>query len=749
MKLLADLNQAQRQAVETIAGPLLVLAGPGSGKTRVITYRVAHLLDQCQVKPYRVMAVTFTNKAAREMVERLRSLVGQRVQDLSIGTFHALCTRLLRREGQYLAVGSDFVIYDEDDQMGLIKQALKDLRLDEKLYSPRAILSSISNAKSELVDAEGYGRRLVASYFHEVVRRVYEQYQTRLLQSKALDFDDLIMTTVRLLQDRPDVLEKYQSRLLHLLVDEFQDTNMAQYALIKLLAGLHRNVCVVGDPDQSVYSWRNADIRNILNFERDYPDATVVVLEQNYRSTQNILGVAQSIIVANTQRKQKNLWTENDAGHPIIVAEVYDEREEAQMVVAEVDRLMSRGQVRPGDCAVMYRTNAQSRALEDAMVRYGMPYKLVGGTRFYERREVKDVLAYLRLVHNPYDVASLNRVINVPPRGIGQKTMDDLRTWARQMDLPAYAALQVLSTQEGAGSADGDTDQADTRSVTAAQIPFGTRPRQLLLRFFTLLSDLVEQSETLPVAELVDYVLQSTGYREHLQSDPERAAERWENIQELRTVAKDYDQLSPRSALRAFLEEVALVSDVDSLEEKQDAVTLITLHAAKGLEFPVVFIVGLEEGILPHSRSLQEPSQMEEERRLCYVGVTRARERLYLLHAYRRTLYGNSEISRPSRFLDDLPSAMVQRRGASFQSSPSWDQPVSPPPARAAMRAIEPEPLPAFEPGARVRHAKFGEGIVVSCTEAKGDREITVSFKGQTGLKKMLLSFAKLERVEH
>ena len=714
MDVLEGLNPAQREAVESIEGPLLILAGPGSGKTRVIAHRVACLIKVWGISPYHILAVTFTNKAAREMKERLYQLLGRSVEDLTLGTFHATCARILRREGAHIGLDPRFVIYDGDDQLSLVKRSLQELDLDPKRYLPRVMLSAISAAKSRLIVPEDYVNN---SYFDEVVQRVYQRYHNLLGESKALDFDDLLMKAVYLFRHCPEVLSKYQQRYYHVLIDEFQDTNIAQYVLAKQLAGGYRNICVVGDPDQSVYSWRFADMRNIMSFERDYPDATVVYLEQNYRSTKTILEVAHHVISANSKRKEKGLWTENEQGVQITVAETYTEEEEAQSVVSEVDKLTTQEHFKRGDCAVMYRTNAQSRVIEEAFIRYGMPYRLVGGTRFYERREVRDVIAYLRLVHNPYDSVSLLRIINMPPRGIGKRTVDELSQWAKGLSLPAYAALQSLD------------DEGD-------KSPFGPRFAKALTSFLTMLNELIMRSKELNIVELFDLVVERSGYKEYI-LDRDDGEDRWENIMELRTVANDYRYLAPEDSLSSFLEGVALVSDIDSYEEKIDAVTLITLHAAKGLEFPVVFIVGMEEGLLPHRRSFDEPDQMEEERRLCYVGITRAKERLYLVRAFRRRLLGSSGPTLPSRFLLDIPSHLVMT-----------------PTGRNQERAVQPtlttKPTakPPLNAGDHVRHAVFGEGIVINCWHSKDDHEVTVAFKGDAGIKRLLLSLAPLERVQ-
>ena len=725
MDVLSGLNPAQKQAVETIDGPLLIVAGPGSGKTRVITHRVAYLIKVCGINPHRVMAVTFTNKAAREMAERLEKLLGQTAGDLTLGTFHAICARILRQEGKAIELDSRFVIYDEEDQLSLIKQSLQELDLDPKQYAPRAIQSAIKYAKSRLLTPADYAEQ-TSNYFETVVQRVYERYQQSLTRSHGVDFDDLLMRTVQLFNDHPKVLAKYQSRYLHILVDEFQDTNITQYMLIKQLAGKHRNVCVVGDPDQSIYSWRFADLRNILSFEKDYPDAKVTFLEQNYRSTKTILDVASSIITINSRRKPKRLWTENEAGVPISVIETYNENEEAQFVIGEIEKLVSENVTTAGGCAVMYRVNAQSRALEEAYMRYGLPYKLVGGTRFYQRREIKDVIAYLRLIHNPADSISLTRIINIPGRGIGQRTLAELSGWAKNQDMSLYSALKMVADKKG-----------------PALTP---RANYALKSFFDLIDKIIARNQELSLTGLLNEVLEQTRYKEHVLSE-ENGEERWENIQELFTVARDYDELNPSEALTTFLEKVSLVSDVDELDEKVDATTLITLHQAKGLEFPVVFIVGMEEGLLPHRRSMEDPDELEEERRLCYVGVTRAQQRVYLLHTYRRNLFGGSSATLPSRFLQDIPKQLIASQGLWEEDKDKEDE-FTPVTTLYSKSAAKPFSNLKLEIGDRVQHKMFGEGVVINCSPNKDDQEITVAFEG-AGVKHLLLSLAPLEKIEN
>ena len=716
MDILATLNPVQRQAVEATEGPVLILAGPGSGKTRVITHRVAYLVRGCGINPHHIMAVTFTNKAAREMKERLEQLLGWEIEALTLGTFHAICARILRCEGKATGLNAGFVIYDDEDQLNLIKQSLREVNLDPKQYVPRALQSAISAAKSRLISPKDYAQQ-IQSYFEEIVQRVYEHYQQLLSQSGAVDFDDLLMKTVELFRNHPQVLNGYQSRYLHILVDEFQDTNIVQYMLIKQLAGKHHNICVVGDPDQSIYSWRFADLRNILSFEKDYPEAKVVFLEQNYRSTKTILEVASEVISANVQRKPKNLWTENEVGSPVAIIESYSEEEEAQSVVNEIEKLISQEQISLKDCAVMYRVNAQSRVLEETFMRHGMPYKLVGGTRFYRRQEIRDIIAYLRVIHNPHDNVSLTRIINVPGRGIGQGTLNKLRAWAKSHDASLYDSLKQVVEEKTLSS----------------------RITQALTGFVALIDELMVKSHELNFAELLDEILEHTGYREYLLEN-EDGEDRWENIMELRSVAKEYDGLPTEEALATFLEKVSLVADIDELDEKADAVTLITLHQAKGLEFPVVFIVGMEEGILPHRRSFDDTGEMEEERRLCYVGMTRAKKQLYLLRSYRRSLFGGS-VNPPSRFLQDIPSHLVTTRGLWEQESLGLPATVYSQSPVNSLSTLE------LKVGDWVRHSKFGDGVVMDCLPDRGDRVVTVAFK-EAGVKKLLLSLAKLEKIE-
>ncbi len=741
--LLADLNPAQREAVEAVNGPLLILAGPGSGKTRVITHRIAHLIVSHGVSPRSVAAVTFTNKAAREMRERL---FGKSEHDtgspllpgmwpyrreFTVSTFHALCAQILRREALHAGLESSFVIYDQEDQLEAVKQSMEILEMDPKRFAPRSLLSAISAAKSGLIEPEAYAAAR-SGYVEEAVSRVYRQYQDVLRRSNALDFDDLLLRAYALFRDNAQALDKYRNRYEYLLVDEFQDTNVAQYAIARQLAGGHRNICVVGDPDQAIYSWRNADVRNILSFQRDYPDARVVTLGENYRSTSTILDAAVGVISANERRIGRPLTTNNGRGEPVLVGEAYNAEEEAQQVLGEIERLRKDAGHSLGDCAVMYRVNAQSRALEDGCLARKIPYRLIGGVRFYQRREVKDVIAYLRVAQNPYDDVSLLRIINVPPRGIGQRTVEQLVHEARLQGIPVYAAAQFM--------ADAEQQAQPGRDRSA-------RPNRAIARFLYVVNALIDSAAGLSVEELIDAVLERTGYRENLKAEGEQGLERLENIAELRATARELPPMDPPERLAAFLEGATLVSDVDALEEGQDAITLITLHQAKGLEFPVVFIVGLEEGMLPHMRSYDDPDQMEEERRLFYVGMTRAKQRLYLTRAFRRDFRGAYGASRPSRFLSDVPQKLVSSLAMAGRRSAVTTTPLG---AGAAARGGATAELgePPLRAGQRVRHARFGDGIVVSCVPSGSDHEVTVAFKGSSGIKRLLYGYAGLERVE-
>lgn len=744
MDFLAGLNPQQQKAVTAIAGPVLVLAGPGSGKTRVLTHRVAYLVRQLGIEPWRVMAVTFTNKAAREMKDRLGEgtlgFSSRQLHSLTIGTFHAICARILRQEIERLgAQDRNFVIYDSSDQQALVRQALKDLDLSSDQWRPAPVHAAISKAKNELIAPQDFRTH---TYWEEIAQRVYERYEELLRNNNALDFDDLLLKSYQLFSQFEEVLAQYQERYVHVLVDEFQDTNMVQYELVKLLAGRHRCLFAVADEDQSIYSWRGADYRNVLRFRDDFADHQLILLEQNYRSTKTILEAAKGVIRKNAHRVDKDLYTERGQGPKVRIVEAYNEQEEANFVVDEISRLEARGELATtSDVAILYRTNAQSRVLEEAFIGRGMPYRLVRGTRFYERKEVKDILAYLRLIHNPDDGVSLERIINVPARGIGAKTVATLWTWAYRLGLSPWGALQLLLDVE-----EGIEDGA------AVQNPFASRAQKTLLDFARLLNLLLAAREKLSLLELLDLTLARSGYRDYVRDGTDEGESRWENLLELRSVAQEYNALSGPEALTLFLEDVALVSDVDALNGRESGPALLTLHMAKGLEFPVVFIVGLEEGIFPHSRSLQEPEEMEEERRLAYVGITRAKDRLYLIHAFRRRVFGAEQIGNPSRFLSDIPGELIEGRPTRLERSTEQfgtrqvAQRVSGSRQAQRLQTARQAASARFSAGDRVRHNIFGEGTVIESQVTSDDEEVTVAFPGK-GIKRLSTSFAPLEKL--
>lgn len=729
MSLLDTLNPPQQQAVTTTGGPVLVLAGPGSGKTRVLTHCIAYLVQELRVEPYRILAVTFTNKAAEVMRERTEGLMGAggSLSGLMLGTFHRICARLLRIQAERIGLNPRYVIFDSEDQLEVIKQALRDLNVDEKRNPPRAIHAAISRAKNELIPPTGYP---TPTYRDEIVARVYDRYQHLLEVSSALDFDDLLMKTVVMLRDHGDVREHYQRRFEYVLVDEFQDTNSAQYEMVRLLSGFHQNVFVVGDEDQSIYRWRGADFRNVERFRKDYPDATVILLEQNYRSTQTILDAANAVIKRNRHRTPKQLFTDRGAGATITVHQAYDEHDEGNFIIDEISRLKTARTAKPGECAIMYRTNAQSRALEEAFVRRGMPYRLVGATRFYSRKEVKDVLAYMRLIHNPNDDVSLRRIINVPPRRIGGTTIERLSSWAASLDISAYQALRLIGRDAGPELAQRAGSHPFTKATVAT-----------MLDFYALLQDWIDLRSTISPGQLLDRVLETSGYRDWVQDGTPEGEERWQNIQELRTVASVYEEMPVDLALDAFLEEVALVSDVDNYEAGSEAPVLLTLHAAKGLEFGVVFMAGVEEGLLPHSNSFEDPDAMEEERRLAYVGITRAENRLYLLHTFRRGMWGRSDVAQPSRFLSDVPRSLIggnaNLRDAHRQMT-TWSNDRRPGAAPASAGQLR------YSPGQRVVHPKFGEGTVITSRLTGDDEEVSIAFPN-AGVKRLIASLANLK----
>jgi DNA helicase II / ATP-dependent DNA helicase PcrA len=710
--LLDGLNPEQQRAVITIDGPLLILAGAGSGKTKTLTHRIAYILAEQKAQPYEILAVTFTNKAAKEMRERVAKLVGANAEYRGfmpyMGTFHGICVRLLRQYGEYIGLAPNFVIFDAGDAQALIKQLAKRLMIDEKQNPPRTIAGLISSAKNELINPAEYAGT-AGSPLQKTAAQIYPLYEAELRNQQALDFDDLIGRTVSLLQNHPEVREKLQAQFKFILIDEYQDTNAAQYKLIKLLTNTNQNIAVVGDDWQSIYSWRGADFKNILNFERDYPKSTIIKLEQNYRSTKHILDAAHAIITKNQHRSDKELWTAAGAGQPVQMVPVVNERAEGEAILRRIKTYTDMRAREYKDFAVLYRTNAQSRSLEEQFIRYGVPYKIVGGLRFYDRAEIKDVLAYLRLIYQQEDTVSFERIVNVPTRGIGTKSVQDFLSWRSQEGLSLSEALQRVG---------------ETRLTPKA--------KQALTSFGQLIQDMRELSEELPVAELLDGLLRRIEFIRSVDDGTPQGEARAENVRELLSVAKAYSEVG----LTSFLEEVALISDLDGLRDEHDAVTLMTLHAAKGLEFPVVFMPGMEESMFPHSRALFDQSEMEEERRLCYVGMTRAREELYMLYADSRVLYGGIQHNTPSRFLSEIDGEFQTHVSPFANQAPQFASPAN------LVQTDEPRYVPEINEGDSVRHQLFGIGTVM---ELDGDNA-TIYFKGK-GAKKLNISFAPLEKL--
>lgn len=723
---LSTLNESQLKAVTCSDGPVLVLAGAGSGKTRVLTTRIAYLLYKRGIDPYNILAITFTNKAAREMRERIAGIVPKQAQDLWVCTFHAACLRILRHQAGFAGYTSHFIIYDAADQKTLIKECLKELNLDEKKFPPAAMGAAISQAKNVLYGPAELEKKSY-DYFNRKVCEVYRLYQEKLYQNNALDFDDLLLHSVRLFRENPSVLAYYQDRFRYIMVDEYQDTNHAQYVLVNMLAGKHRNLYVVGDPDQGIYGWRGADITNIMNFEKDYPDARVILLEQNYRSTRTILESANEVISNNRERKPKNLWTAGSAGDPLVVYTAKDEHSEANFVVNRIRRWHNdRG--RPySDFAVLYRTHAQSRVLEEKFLAAGIPYVIVGGLRFYERKEIKDLLAYLRLLVNPGDRVSLRRVINEPKRGIGESSLEKILNRA---DITGLPPLDLLESGEPVPGLTGKAGKS-------------------ALDFGRIMNTLRKLAQELSVTDLVDRVLRESGYRQALESERTIEADtRLENLKEFYTVTLEYDRQYPNGSLNDFLAGLSLLTDIDEFEEESDRVTLMTLHSAKGLEFPAVFLVGMEEGVFPHSRSLEDRHELEEERRLCYVGITRARQLLYLSHCWQRTLYGHTRLNEPSRFLRELPPELISdsdqlendtvRRGRG-KPAPAVNN------SNAGKVEIQAVCSVEYRSGDLVEHRKWGRGTVVSVKGRGENAELSIEFPG-LGVKTLLARYAPLER---
>lgn len=735
------LNPQQAEAVINTEGPMLIMAGAGSGKTKVLTCRVANLLQK-GVRPYRILAITFTNKAAAEMRERVNNMSGPAAKDVWLFTFHAFCARFLRMEIDKLpGYGGNFAIYDTADSQNLIKQILKEMNLDDKRFQPSGILSRISNAKNALQDAAAFARQ-AGDFYEQKVADIYSRYEQKLQLNNALDFDDLLMLSIKLLQENKEVREKYQDRFDYLLVDEYQDTNHAQYLLTKFLAAKHRNICVVGDADQSIYGWRGADIQNILDFEKDYPDAKVIKLEQNYRSTQIILDAANAVIENNTGRKPKNLWTENKSGADIIYFQAVDERDEARFVIEQLQNLQRTENKKLGDMAILYRTNTQSRIFEEMLIKSGISYNMVGGLKFYERKEIKDIIAYLRVIFNPADSLSLLRIINVPKRGIGDASLAKIQ---------AYAAANNVSLFEAVSNA-AAIDGLSSRFVSKLDDLAG------------IIFELMNLANEAPVEDLIDRVLRDTGYLEELENErTPQAQSRIDNLHELISVAQEFAASEEENNLENFLAHVALVSDIDDTELGEDAITLMTLHSSKGLEFPVVFLVGMEEGLFPHARTLMDETEIEEERRLCYVGITRAKEKLFLSSTKMRTIYGNTVTYPPSRFLQEIPARLVktikrQERFSALENFKQVSEKYSARPQKPAStfnpHSFMPQKPAAaaggtgtrFNTGDRVSHSKWGEGMVVSVKDSPDGQEVKVAFAG-AGVRSLLTKYAVLKKL--
>lgn len=735
------LNPQQAEAVINTEGPMLIMAGAGSGKTKVLTCRVANLLQK-GVRPYRILAITFTNKAAAEMRERVNNMSGPAAKDVWLFTFHAFCARFLRMEIDKLpGYGGNFAIYDTADSQNLIKQILKEMNLDDKRFQPSGILSRISNAKNALQDAAAFARQ-AGDFYEQKVADIYSRYEQKLQLNNALDFDDLLMLSIKLLQENKEVREKYQDRFDYLLVDEYQDTNHAQYLLTKFLAAKHRNICVVGDADQSIYGWRGADIQNILDFEKDYPDAKVIKLEQNYRSTQIILDAANAVIENNTGRKPKNLWTENKSGADIIYFQAVDERDEARFVIEQLQNLQRTENKKLGDMAILYRTNTQSRIFEEMLIKSGISYNIVGGLKFYERKEIKDIIAYLRVIFNPADSLSLLRIINVPKRGIGDASLAKIQ---------AYAAANNVSLFEAVSNA-AAIDGLSSRFVSKLDDLAG------------IIFELMNLASEAPVEDLIDRVLRDTGYLEELENErTPQAQSRIDNLHELISVAQEFAASEEENNLENFLAHVALVSDIDDTELGEDAITLMTLHSSKGLEFPVVFLVGMEEGLFPHARTLMDETEIEEERRLCYVGITRAKEKLFLSSTKMRTIYGNTVTYPPSRFLQEIPARLVktikrQERFSALENFKQVSEKYSARPQKPAStfnpHSFMPQKQAAaaggtgtrFNTGDRVSHSKWGEGMVVSVKDSPDGQEVKVAFAG-AGVRSLLTKYAVLKKL--
>ncbi|AOM16050.1 ATP-dependent DNA helicase PcrA [Enterococcus faecium] len=729
----------QKEAVLHTDGPLLLMAGAGSGKTRVLTHRIAYLIEEKEVNPWNILAITFTNKAAKEMKERVNAILASGGEDVWVSTFHSMCVRILRRDVDFIGYNRNFTIIDSSEQLTLMKRILKELNIDPKKYDPRSILGTISQAKNSLQTPQDFAK-MQGSYYEEIAAKCYAAYQKELQYNQCMDFDDLIMNTIRLFEEHPDSLTYYQNKFHYIHVDEYQDTNHAQYTLVNLLAGRFRNLCVVGDADQSIYGWRGADMQNILDFEKDYPDAAVILLEQNYRSTKNILSAANQVIENNSNRKPKNLWTENKEGNKITYYRADNERDETRFIVDRMQEEIRSNHRNYGDFAILYRTNAQSRVMEETLLKANIPYKMVGGHKFYDRKEIKDILAYLNVLVNPQDSISFERIVNSPKRGIGPGSIEKLRSFASLHEWPLLEAAQ---------------------NVDLANI--GGKAGQQLGAFGEMIQEVTQMIPYLTVTELTKEVLDRSGYLEDLKiQNTLEAQARIENLEEFLTVTQEFDKQfeqqneedadAPEEKLTVFLNDLALVSDIDNLEEDASQVTLMTLHAAKGLEFPVVFLIGLEEGVFPLSRALMEESELEEERRLAYVGITRAEEALYLTNAFSRTLYGRTQYNRPSRFVEEIDQELLEIEGMrptpkktpvfAKKTAYSYKQPET---AVVPSKSATGGENNSWKPGDKVKHKKWGLGTVVRVSGTSKDLELDVAFPSQ-GVKRLLAAFAPIEK---
>ena len=751
---LDSLNIKQREAVETTKGPVLVNAGPGSGKTRVITYRIANLVTNCSINPYNIVALTFTNKASREMSSRISNLTTDLRNSLTISTFHHFCSRILRYNATSINLDSNFSIIDDSDRLSIIKNVMTELKIDPKITPPRVILSAISNAKSLLLNTDGF-KANASDNFKSMVYECYQLYEKQLHLSQVVDLDDLLLKVFFMLKSNNSILKTYQNRFEHLMIDEFQDTNIAQYEIAKLLSNQHRNICVVGDPDQSIYSWRNADIRNILDFKKYYSDAKIISLSENYRSSQTILTAAQSIISSNKNRIHKDLWTQNSKGHPVCLTETFNEREEATTILNEVQRLVSEEKMKLSDIAIMYRVNALSRVLEEVCIQNGIPYILVGSIKFYQRQEIKDLLAYLKLIANPKDDTSLIRIINTPSRKIGKKTISDLSSIANVLNLTIFDTLKQI---------------VEEKIPPELQKRLNRGSLEKIKGFYKLLKQLLDIPENTAISEIITRIIEKTQYEEYLKHHFDHFEERLENITEFKNIAWDFSKNNEENSLILFLERISLVNDTDNIDEtSSEYLTLITIHQAKGLEYPIVFIIGMEEGMIPHIKSMDSDAEMEEERRLCYVGFTRAKQKLYLSRTFRRGYRGGYERNIPSRFLNDLPKELTFV--ASEISEPTeyeddWvNQEYQSPPSKysspkntktrfnQSSKSIRYDINKDVNPkenkisiGDHITHATFGKGLVTHVRKLGNDYEITIAFTDNKGIKKFLLSMAPITK---